>query len=194
MRKLLQFLFILVLGGFCCACVNSFAVHELNEKAFKLMEEGNYPAAIARYEASVDLDGEVYESRYNLASALHIAHRCPEAIPHAQAAVKLRPKEPIAYHVLGTVATCAADDGVLTKKENRIDVPIKFDSDIKRQHAIKQYVEYLNIANAAYEQYLNLVPNSEDASQVFDMVNINKEKIKKATQEPPKKPVKVYNY
>jgi hypothetical protein len=64
MRKLLQFLFILVLGVFCCACVNNFAVHELNQKAYKYMESGNTQAAISRLEASVDLDGD--KSNVNL--------------------------------------------------------------------------------------------------------------------------------
>ena len=194
MIKLLQFLFILALGGLCCACVNTFAVHELNEKAYQLIEEGDYQAAIARYEASIDLDGEIYESRYNLASALHIAGRCPEAIPHAQKATILKPNEPISHYTLGTVATCSADNGVLTEKVDGEVVPIKFDSEEKKNNAVKKYVEYLNLANAAFEKYLELVPNSEDADQVFDLININKDKIKKATEKPEKKPIKAYNY
>ena len=69
MRKLLQFLAILVLGVFCCACVNTFAIQELNEKAQEYMEQGDIESALARLEASIDLGGDVYETRYNTGTA-----------------------------------------------------------------------------------------------------------------------------
>lgn len=193
MRKLLKFLFVLMLGCFCCACVNTFAIHELNEKAYRYMENGDNEAAISRYSASVDLDGEIYESRYNLANALNIVGKCTEAVEHAKVATQLKPKEPIAHYTLGTIAICAANKLLFTEK-NGVKCPIEIEDlskDTKKQQA---YIDYLNLSNSAYEQYLQLVPNSEDAEDVANIININNGKIKKAQHEPAQKPFSVYNY
>lgn len=193
MRKLLKFLFVLMLGCFCCACVNTFAIHELNEKAYKYMENGDNLAAISRYEASVDLDGEIYESRYNLANALNMVGKCDEAVEHAKVATTLKPKEPIAHFTLGVVCGCAADK-LLFLDKNGVKTPLKVEDLVNHAKKQQQFVEYLNMANNAYEQYLQLVPNSEDAQDVSNIINVNKSKIEKATQIPNKKQFGTYNY
>lgn len=193
MRKLLKFLFVLMLGCFCCACVNTFAIHELNEKAYKYLENGDNLAAISRYEASVDLDGEVYESRYNLANALNLVGRCKDAVEHAKVATNLRPKEPIAYFTLGVVSSCAAEKSLFIEKGG-VKKPIKIEELPNYSKIQKEFVDYLNISNNAYEQYLQLVPNSEDAQDVSNIININKGKIEKATKAPEKNKFSAYNY
>ena len=60
----------------CSACVNKFAVHELNQLAIEHLENGDVDGAIARLESSVDLDPEQYESRYNLANVYIGQKKC----------------------------------------------------------------------------------------------------------------------
>ncbi|MBQ7286370.1 MAG: hypothetical protein IJW73_01255, partial [Candidatus Gastranaerophilales bacterium] len=84
MRNLLKFLFILFLGVISCACVNIVAIHELNQKANDYLNAGDVESAISRLEASVDLDGNIYESRYNLAAAYMKINECEKALKHIE--------------------------------------------------------------------------------------------------------------
>ena len=185
MRKLLQFLFILAVGVFCCACVNTFAVHELNEKAYKYIEEGDNEAAIARLEASVDLDGDLYETRYNLANIYLSTNKCDRAVVHAEHAAKLKKNEPIIHYVLGLAATCAADDIYeqnKPKQENNSGYyggyyGQKQAQSTMNERALSAYLDYLNKANTALNAYLQIVPQAEDAQRVADIVKDNENKI-----------------
>jgi len=199
MKKLLQFLFILILGVFCCACVNSYAVHELNEKAFKYIEDGDYNSAISRLSASVDLDGDVYDTRYNLANALLTVGRCEEGVPHAQFAVKLKPKEPIAYFNLGTIAFCAAEN-LLKDKNNDKNNKQKnlqtspYEKLYKDRQLQEKYIQFLTVSNQAFENYLQLVPNSSDAESVSNFITKSNDMIQKAKEPPVVAPKYSYGY
>ena len=63
MRKLLKFLLILFLGVISSACINNYAVYELNELAHEHLRNGDVDGAIARLVSSVDLDPNHYETR-----------------------------------------------------------------------------------------------------------------------------------
>lgn len=175
MRKLLQFLFILSLGVICCACVNTFAVHELNEKGFEYMENGDNEAAVSRFEASIDLDGEIYESRYNLGTAYINSGKCKEAIPHLKKATTLRPKEPIAFYSLGIAGTCAAKNVYEGKDAKGRKFEITYTKPKEIEQAKKEHDEYLAISIEAFERYLQIVPNAEDAIQINDTIKAARE-------------------
>ena len=65
MQKTLLIIGILVVTLFSTACVNKFAVQELNNNAKAMMAEGRVDDAIARLESSIDLDERVFETHYN---------------------------------------------------------------------------------------------------------------------------------
>lgn len=177
MRKLLQFLLILALGVFCCACVNTFAVQELNQKAFDYMENGDIEAAISRFEASIDLDGEIYETRYNVGTAYVQIGKCQEAIPHLQKATTLKPKEPIAFYSLGVAAECAAKNIYITKDQNGRKIEKTFANPNEEKKAQENFVKNLNISIEAFESYLKIVPNAEDAFRISDIIKDSQKKI-----------------
>ncbi len=167
MKNIFKFLFVLFLGVICCACVNTVAVHELNQKASKYLEEGNLDAAIARLEASVDLDANVYESRYNLASAYVSAGKCELALEHINVAVELKDKEPVVHYTRGVAAQCVADK--IVKKHE--DGSVMADAEHKR------YIEMIKIANESFGNYVSLAPGAEDVQSVLGLVKENEAKI-----------------
>lgn len=167
MRNIFKFLFVLFMGVICCACVNTVAVHELNQKANKYLEDGNKEAAIARLEASVDLDANIYESRYNLASAYISIKKCEPALEHIEAAVELNKKEPIVHYTLGVAALCVAD----MMKENLKEGTVFSDSQQAR------YVELIKKSNEGFSKYVTLAPGAEDVQSVLDVMKNNEAKI-----------------
>ena len=67
MKKAFLLASILFVSVISTACINNFAVQELNNKAKEFMDKGDYVSAIERLKSSVDLDGSVFETQYNLA-------------------------------------------------------------------------------------------------------------------------------
>ena len=183
MRKLLKFLFILFLGVISCACVNVIAVHELNEKAAKLINEGDLEGAISRLVASIDLDGNIYETRYNLATAYISLGECEKAIEHAKKAVEIMEKEPIAHFTLGSACVCASEKIFEKVDENGQIEKIKFSSQRDKDDAYKHYIELLELANKSLEMYLTILPNAEDADNVNRLINENKDKLTQVSKE-----------
>ena len=183
MRKLLKFLFILFLGVISCACVNVLAVHELNNNAAKLIEDGDLDGAISRLVASVDLDGNVYETRYNLASAYISKGECEKALEHAKVAVELMENEPVAHFTLGTAAQCASDNVFEKTDESGQKVAIKYNSQREKDDAQKLYIELLETANNAFNNYLTIVPHAEDAGNVNRLVKDNELKLKQISNK-----------
>ena len=56
MKKAFLLATILLISVITTACINNFAVQELNNKAKTFMEQGDYISAIERLKSSVDLD------------------------------------------------------------------------------------------------------------------------------------------
>ncbi|MBR5304164.1 MAG: tetratricopeptide repeat protein [Candidatus Gastranaerophilales bacterium] len=183
MLKLLKFLFVLFLGVISCACVNMVAVHELNSKASDYLEEGDINSAISRLEASIDLDGKVYESRYNLASAYLQIGKNKEALEHIKVAMELQKNEPIVFYTYAVAAMKVADEIYEKKNKDGQIVPVEFKTDLALQKAAEQYVDLLTKANSAFNEYLELAPNAEDTQQIFDAVNDNEQKIKEKAEQ-----------
>ena len=110
------------------ACINNFAVQELNNKAKDFMDKGDYVSAIERLKSSVDLDGSVFETQYNLAVAYTKAEDYSNAIKTYAAAIKLNPDFADAYYSLAVCeenlakdiisgAVKVNDDGTIEKVE-----------------------------------------------------------------------------
>lgn len=128
MKKAFLLASILFISVISTACINNFAVQELNNKAKDFMDKGGYVSAIERLKSSVDLDGSVFETQYNLAVAYTKAEDYSNAIKTYAAAIKLNPDFADAYYSLAVCeenlakdiisgAVKVNDDGTIEKVE-----------------------------------------------------------------------------
>lgn len=128
MKKAFLLVSILFISVISTACINNFAVQELNNKAKDFMDKGDYVSAIERLKSSVDLDGSVFETQYNLAVAYTKAEDYSNAIKTYAAAIKLNPDFADAYYSLAVCeenlakdiisgAVKVNDDGTIEKVE-----------------------------------------------------------------------------
>ena len=177
MRKLFSFVVILFFAVISGACINTFAVHELNQIAVEYMESGDYHSAISRLESSIDLDGAIYESRYNLAVAYLRIDECEKAFKQIKEAQKLIEEEPSVYYTLGVSSNCLADRIYEKKNDDGEIEKITYSDPVIAYKKAKEYVDYLKIANDAFDKYATLVPNAQDVNSVIELMNDNKEKI-----------------
>ncbi len=160
MKKLLSFLAILILGVLTSACMNNFAIHELNELAKTYIDKGDVESAISRLESSIDLDENIYETRYNLAVAYLKVDNCQKALDNIKKAKELSPKEPSVYYTLGVAYNCAADKIKNQEKSETLEEK-------------ELYNDYLAEANAAYQQYIELAPDNDDIEAVKEQIESN---------------------
>ena len=100
MKRIFLLLLILFISVLSTACVNNFAIQELNNKAQEYMEKGDTDSAICRYEASLDLDSNVFETRYNLGVAYLNAKKYDKAKEMLTKAAELKPDFPDTYYSL----------------------------------------------------------------------------------------------
>ena len=178
MKKLLVFLAVLFVSVMSSACINNFAIQELNTKAKEYLDKGDYDEAIKRLESSVDLDGTVFEARYNLAVAYTHKEEFQKAVDQLNEAVRLNPKNPDAYYTLGV-----AFEGLAYKKlENIKDDNMQGDAenDGEPLDEAKQAAENLESATfaaskldeaiKAYKKYLDISENKEDTDAVYEHI------------------------
>lgn len=110
MKKAFLLASILFISVISTACINNFAVQELNNKAKDFMDKGDYVSAIERLKSSIDLDGTVFETQYNLAVAYTKAEDYSNAIKTYNDAIKLNPNFPDAYYSLAVCEENLAKD------------------------------------------------------------------------------------
>lgn len=110
MKKAFLLASILFISVISTACINNFAVQELNNKAKDFMDKGDYVSAIERLKSSVDLDGSVFETQYNLAVAYTKAEDYSNAIKTYAVAIKLNPDFADAYYSLAVCEENLAKD------------------------------------------------------------------------------------
>ena len=119
MKKALLLVSILFISVVSTACINNFAVQELNNKAKAFIDQGDYTNAIERLKSSIDLDDTVFESHYNLAVAYTAAEDYPNAIEAYKKAIALNPDFADAYYSLAVAEEDYAAD--LAKGELKLD-------------------------------------------------------------------------
>lgn len=179
MKKLVLFLAILFVSVLCTACINNIAIQELNNKAQEYMQKGDIQSAICRLESSVDLDGSVLETRYNLGVAYISAQDYKKAQTQLEYAIKLKPDFATAYYSL---AVAQESDGlsVLEQKaddDSQVEVEVVANDDISdddtkniKPEEAAHLVSKLNSAVASYKKYLELDPSSADKDTVEKQV------------------------
>lgn len=178
MKKLTSFLILLFLGVITSACVNTFAVHELNERAVKFTQEGDYQKAIARLESAIDLDESVYETRYNLAVAYIGNNDCEKALESIEKAQSLlKDEDSSLLYSKGVAYDCLADKLINKKDDDGEEIKIIYKNPQEKFEAENKYIDYLTKANENYERYIELDPEAKDKDAVEQTVSKNKELI-----------------
>jgi tetratricopeptide (TPR) repeat protein len=179
MKKVLFIGSILLIAVVSTACINNLAVQDLNNKAKVYMEKGDYTQAIERLKSSIDLEPEIFETRYNLAVAYTKAEDYPKAVDEYEQALKLKPNSPDVYYSLATAQNNLAvdmsqgkirlnvDDELYIPKAEDIDFDEKYKPSEKELKTIEEYY-YLAIDN--YSKYLELLPDARDKHEVQEQI------------------------
>ncbi len=184
MKKAFLLASILFISVISTACINNFAVQELNNKAKYFMDKGDYVSAIERLKSSADLDGSVFETQYNLAVAYTKAEDYANAIKTYNNAIKLKPDFPDTYYSLAVCEENLAkdiisgdvivnDDDTISKTEvNSIDSGS--DNLLNNQelpsNAKKMITNLLTNAISDYGIYLDKGDSIDDRTFVEDKI------------------------
>ncbi len=187
MKKALLLVSVLFISVVSTACINKFAVQELNNKAKVYIEQGDYQNAIERLKSSVDLDDTVFETHYNLAVAYTQAEDYINAINSFKKAIELNPDFADAYYSLAVAEEDFSVDlakGVLNLDES--GSPVKVDEeDLAKQEKITlspqvqaKIDELLTDAVNNYTIYLEKASNLQDGDEVKEKIEqLNEEKV-----------------
>lgn len=179
MKKAFLLATILFISVISTACINNFAVQELNNKAQDFMEKGDYASAIERLKSSVDLDGSIFETQYNLAVAYTKAEDYANAIKTYNDAIKLNPDFPDAYYSLAVCEENLAKDiiagNVKVNDDDSIEkVEQSDDEDIKEiklsENSLKMLTTLLNNSISDYQIYLDKESSIDDRKYVEDKI------------------------
>ncbi len=175
MKKTLFIACVLLVAVISTACINSFAVQDLNNKAQGHMLAGDYQLAIEKLKSSIDLDPNIFETHYNLAVAYTEALDYASAVEEYKKAIKLKPDNADVYYSLATAENNLSvdiqqgrvrlnEDGKLySAKAEDIDFNEKYDMSDSEE----ELVEDLNdSAVQNYEKYLELKPEARDKEDV----------------------------
>ena len=171
MKKALLIVSILFLSVVSTACINNFAVQELNTKAKAYLDAGDYQEAIERLKSSLDLDGTIFETHYNLAVAYTQAEDYANAIEAYKNAIKINPEFADAYYSLavaqGNLAVDLETGAVVLDDAGNMVKADEIDTDYKPSKEILEMVTNINKdAISNYEVYLEKAPTSKDADEV----------------------------
>ena len=175
MKKALLLVSILFVSVVSTACINNFAVQELNTKAKLYLDEGNYQEAIERLKSSIDLDNTIFETHYNLAVAYTQAEDYLNAIEAYKKAIKLDDSVPDTYYSLavaqGNLAIDLKNGNVRVSEDGKLFVPdleiLNSETNYKPSQDILSKIQVLHSeAVSNYELYLEKVPDAPDANEV----------------------------
>lgn len=180
MKKALLLVSILFVSVVSTACINNFAVQELNTKAKSYLDEGNYEEAIERLKSSIDLDDTIFETHYNLAVAYTQAEDYANAIDAYKQAILLNPDFADAYYSLAVTQSNLASDlkngNVRLDENGKYFIPELDDlEDEKNYIPSKEILENIKSvysdAKSNYELYLEKSPDAEDKDDIQEEIN-----------------------
>ena len=173
MKNALFIVTILFAAIMSTACINNFAVQELNNKAQEYLSKGDYDAAIGRLEASLDIDPTIFETNYNLGVAYINAEKYDDAVEVLENAASINPNQPEVYYSLAVAQYNSAEDILAGKTEDDEDKAEKVLSEAETTNAAapkevtpddkikaaKLYVDALR----SIEKYLSFDDLSQDS-------------------------------
>lgn len=196
MKKAFLLVTILFVSVISTACINNFAVQELNNKAKTYLDQGDFENAISRLKSSVDLDNTIFETHYNLGIAYTQAEKYPEAVETFQKAIELKPDFADTYYSLavaqenfakgiidGSIKDKAKEaddeeDGIAAKEEKNIS-----EDGIQKKELTKEekekVAELFNDSIKSYTTYLEKGKDVQDRKDVEEKVEYLKTLIEK---------------
>lgn len=113
MKKALLLVCVLTISVISTACINKFAVQELNNKAMVYMEKGDYEEAIHRLKSGIDLDDSIFETHYNLAVAYTKVEDYVKALNSYKKAIALNPDCADCYYSMAV-----AQESIITELQS----------------------------------------------------------------------------
>lgn len=197
MKKAFLLVVILFVSIISTACINNLAVQELNNKAKSYLDNGDFENAISRLKSSIDLDGTIFESHYNLGIAYTQAEKYPEAIETFQNAIKLKPTFADTYYSLavaqenyaeGIIGGSIKNDGIKVEEKTKSQ-DLESEPAVKRKLAkeeIAKIVELLNASMTSYTTYLEKgreIKDKQDVEQKIEYIKTQLEKYAPANAE-----------
>jgi len=187
MKKALLLVCILSISVITTACINNFAVQELNSKAMAYIEQGNYEEAIDRLKSSIDLDNSVFESHYNLAVAYTKSEDYINAMKSYQKAISLKPEFADSYYSLAVAEQNLATDlesGILfldesgelkTSQEDSVYDEDTANSEIKENKLTDAEITYIkdlrSDAIKNYKEFLSKAEESDDKEDAEEQIS-----------------------
>ena len=165
MKRVLLIATVLFISVISTACINNFAVQELNVKAKEFMDKGDYVSAVERLKSSTDLAPTAFETWYNLAVAYTKLDNYIDAINAYNKVIELNPTFADAYYSL---AVCEENliidikNGVITIDEN--GNPVK--TDVMEDKLTENEQEFINgMTQDVIKHYEEFIKYSEDEAK-----------------------------
>ena len=186
MKKAILTVMILMIAVFSTACINNFAVQELNNKAKTYLDQGNYNAAISRLQASIDLDNTIFETHYNLGIAYTNAEKYLDAIKAFNNASNLKPDIKDTYYSLAV----AQENYARTLYSKKYKVKENPDGSEKMELTSRD--EVLNMFKSAlssYERFLSMQPDQNEMALANKQIDRIKTDMEEVELQPWKDPV-----
>lgn len=142
MKNALLIVTVLFAAIMSTACINNFAVQELNNKAQEYIAKGDYDAAIGRLEASIDIDPTIFETNYNLGIAAISAEKYEKAIAALNKASELKSDNADVYYSLAVAQYNFAEE--ILEGDADKEVAIDAESAKKDEKVSKEVLEKAN--------------------------------------------------
>lgn len=177
MKRVLLVAGVLFISVVSTACINNFAVQELNTKAKEFIENGDYTSAVERLKSSIDLDSSAYESYYNLAVAYTKLDDYSNAVDNYKKVIQIKPDFADAYYSLAVceenVITDIEEGYLFVDEEGKL---AKFENPDKKKRKLSdadnaRIAELVQDAVQNYEKYLSLSPEATDRDAVQERIN-----------------------
>ena len=175
MKKVILVGSILLVAVMSTACINKWAVQDLNNKAKVYADKGDYTQAIERLKSSIDLDPSIFETHYNLAVVYTQAEDYINAVEEYKKVIEMKPEDADSYYSLGTaennLAVDMAQGRARMSEDGSLYSPKPDETDASEKYELsedeKAFVDELySSAVANYEKYLELKPDASDKVEV----------------------------
>ena len=194
MKRAILIVTVLFIAVISTACINNFAVQELNNKAKVYLENGDYDAAINRLQSSIDLDSTIFETHYNLGVAYIKNKQYKKAIEALSKALDLNPEYADSYYSLAVAQESYAQElldansetSTVTSEDNDDVEDVKVDEDIKKMSVEQRKltaIELYTNAVASCKKYLLKSNDAKDSEDINNQIKSIEEELSKLGNE-----------